>query len=179
MWPGVRTLFIPLTLAAACRGPDASTIPAHAEAPPGLTLDLAPDPEHGEVAVTVRVSADRAARVRELTVARTWADTRGAEAILAPHARDADGEVRLTPRPDDGGPDVVYTRGRAPRGELSLRYRAAATTGRSRLALRIAEARMSGVGHAFLLLPRIDEPVPARVRIRVERLRRGADAASA
>ena len=167
---------------AACRSPgSAAEAGAPAEPPwPGLTLDLTPDPEHGEVAVEVRVSGERAAAVREITVARSWADTRGAEAIRAPHARDAQGEIKLQPHPDDGGPDDVYGLARAPAGgELSLRYRAAAGGGgRSRFALRVAADRMSGVGHAFLMLPRIEEPLPVRIRIHAGGLRRGADAAS-
>jgi predicted metalloprotease with PDZ domain len=146
---------------------------------PGITLDLTPDPDRDEIAVEVRVSGERAAAVAQVTVARAWADTRGGEAILAPAARDARGELPLSPQPDDGGPDDVYALARAPAGgDFRLRYRARAAAGRSRFALRIAPDQVSGVGHAFLLLPRIDERVPARIRIHTTHLRRGADAAS-
>jgi predicted metalloprotease with PDZ domain len=146
---------------------------------PGITLDLTPDPERDEVSVEVRVSGDRAATIAQLTVARAWADTRGGEAVLVPTARDARGEIALLPQADDGGPDDVYALARAPAGgDFRLRYRARAAAGRSRFALRIAPDQVSGVGHAFLLLPRIEERVPARIRIHTARLRRGADAAS-
>jgi hypothetical protein len=179
--PSSRAVIAALALLlTACRDrgePPADAAPAE---PPfqGLTLDLTPDPEGGEIGVEVHVAGDRAARVRELAVARVWADTRGAEAILGPHARDADGEIQLVPRTDEGGPDIVYALARPARGELVVRHRAAASLGRSRFALRIAQDRMSGVGHAFLLLPRIEEPTPSRIRVHLGRLRRGADAAS-
>jgi predicted metalloprotease with PDZ domain len=168
---------------AACRGPGQAGVAADAGAPAspafaGLTLDITPSADHDEVSVEVRVSGERAAALREITVARRWADTRGAEALWDPHARDALGEIALDPSPADGGPDDVYRLARAPvGGELTLRYRARGG-GPSRFALRVGSDRMSGVGHAFLMLPRIDERVPARIRIHVDALGRGADAAS-
>ncbi len=166
----------------ACRAREAdpSRSDAAAEAPfSGLTLDLTPDPARQEIDVAVRVRGDSAASVREIAVARAWADTRGAEALSGVRLRDGDGDVALKLRPDDGGPDDVYTLPRAPRGgDLLLRYRARANVGRSRFSLRVAGDRLSGVGHAFLLLPRLDAPVPARIRVHLGALRRGADAAS-
>jgi hypothetical protein len=177
-----RALVLALVLAAAACRPhaDAPAADAGAAEPPwdGITLDLTPDPDREEVLVAVRVSAARSGRVREVRVARAWADTRGARAVLGPHVVDEAGEILLAPRRDDGGPDDVYDLARPPRGELLLRHRAASSAGRSRFALRVAADRMSGVGHAFLLLPRIDESTPTRVRIHADRLGRGADAAS-
>ena len=173
-----RSLFALALLLTACR-PHPDAAPAPPEPPwPGLTLDLTPDPGHDEVAVVVRVSGDRAAGVDVLTVARAWADTRAAETLEGVRASDAEGDIPIQPRAGDGGPDDVYALARAPRGELVVRYRARANVGRSRFALRVAPDWLSGVGHAFLLLPRIDAPLPARVRTHVGALRRGADAAS-
>ncbi len=174
-----------LGLAACRRGaagaPDGgASEPPTTEPPwPGVTLDLTPDPDHAEVAVEVRVSGERAAAVREVSVAHAWADTRAAEIVNALHARDGEGEIPLKPRPDDGGPDDVYDLARAPRGgDFRLRYRARANAGHARLGLRVARDRLSGVGHAFLALPRLDERAPTRVRIHAGTLGRGADAAS-
>jgi predicted metalloprotease with PDZ domain len=171
------------------RGAGAGAADAGAEAAfAGITLDLRPDPDHREVAVEVRVSGERAAAVREITVARRWADTRAADVVDTPRARDAEGEIPLARQPDDGGTDEVYTLARAPAGgEVTIRYRARAAVdhpgqagagGRSRLALRVGPDRMTGVGHAFLVLPRLDERLPARIRTHVEALGRGADAVS-
>ncbi len=177
-----RCLLLALLLSAcgprAAPGPDGGA-PAAREPPwPGLTLDLTPDPERREVAVEVRLAGDRAASVTEVSIARAWADTRAAEALVGLHASDAQGDLHLQPRRDDGGPDDVYALARAPRGELVVRYRARGDQGASRFALRVAPDRVSGVGHAFLLLPRVDAPIAARVRIHTGALARGADAAS-
>jgi predicted metalloprotease with PDZ domain len=178
-----RTLALACLLSiAACgdRAPAPSpALSAAVEPPwPGLSLDLIPDPARGELAVEVRVGAARAASIRELGVARAWADTRGTDAIAGVRLRDAAGDVPLQPRADPGGPDDVFDLGRPPRGDLLLSYRAHAGAGRSRFALHVTDDRVSGVGHAFLLLPRIDEPIPARIRIHTRALRRGAEAAS-
>ena len=143
---------------------------------PGLALDLTPEPARGDLTVEMRLSADRASAVTELAAARTWADTRGADSIGDPRARDDDGEIQLSLRPDDGGPDRVVSLGRAPRGDLLVRYRA--RPGASRFAVHVTADRMSGVGHAFLLLPRFSDAVPARVRFHLGKLERGAEAAS-
>ena len=161
--------------------PDTVPLPAWptGEPWPGLTLDITPDPARAEATVAVRVSGEHAAAVREITVARAWADARGAETLSAVRAHDVEGEIPLQPHADDGGPDDVYGLARAPvGGDFALVYRAHANAGRSRFALRVAEGRLSGVGHTFLLLPRIEKPVPARVRIHAGALGSGADAAS-
>ncbi len=145
---------------------------------PGLTLDLTPDPAGGAVDVAIRLSGDAAAKVTSLDVARTWADTRGAGAILHVVARDADGDLPLRDGPEDG-PDRLYLPARAPRGgELAIRYRARANGDTSRFGLRLSRERQSGVGHAFLLLPRIEGAVPVRIRWHLDALAPGASAAT-
>jgi hypothetical protein len=73
---------------------------------------------------TVHARSDADATVTLLDVARTWADTRGADAVLAVTARDGDGVLPLRDGPE-GGPDRLYVPTRAPRGgELAIRYRA-------------------------------------------------------
>ena len=170
----VRRALAGLLLAlGACHRPGAPAEPPF----PGLTLDLTPDPGRGDLVVELHLSADRAAAVTELTVARAWADTRGADAIVEPRARDDAGELPLTVHTDDAGaPDRVVTLGRPPRGELVIGYRA--RPGASRFAVHVARDRMSGVGHAFLLLPRLGDAVPTRIRFHLGRLDGGAEAAS-
>ncbi len=145
---------------------------------PGLTIDLTPDPAAGEVAVALRLSGEAAAKVTALEVARIWADTRGASAIVRVEARDADGDLPLRDGPDDG-PDRSYLPTRAPRGgELSIRYRARANGDTSRFGLHLSPERVSGVGHAFLLLPRIEASIPVRIRWHLDALPVGAAAAT-
>src|SRR4051794_24987435 len=127
----VAALALALALAgSACQGGEAdpADAAAHTQWPdaeppwPGITLDLRPDVEHGELAVAVRVSGEHAASITELSVARTWADTHGAEAITDVRVRYGDDDIPLMPRPDDGGPDRVVGLARAPRGgELLVR----------------------------------------------------------
>lgn len=149
-----------------------------AKEPPfaGLALDLTPDPDRSELAVVVRLSADRAAGVRELSVAKAWADTKSADAIADVTARDAAGALQLAPKPDAPGPDHVIALARPTKGDLEIRYRARG--GASRYAVRVGSDRMSAVGHAFLLLPRLEGQVPARVRFHLAPLGKGADGAS-
>jgi hypothetical protein len=144
----------------------------------GLTIDLTPDPAASEVAVALRLSGDAAARVTSLDVARIWADARGASAILRVDARDGDGDLPLRDGPDDG-PDRTYLPARAPKGgELAVRYRVRANGDTSRFGLHLSRDRLSGVGHAFLLLPRVDTAIPVRIRWHLEALAPGASAAS-
>ena len=147
---------------------------------PGLTIDLTPDPAASEVDVALRLSGDAAARVTSLAVARIWADTRGASAILRVDARDGDGDLPLRDGPEDG-PDRTYLPARAPKGgELAVRYRVHANADTSRFGLHLSRDRLSGVGHAFLLLPRFapDAAIPVRIRWHLEALAAGASAAS-
>jgi hypothetical protein len=142
----------------------------------GLSIDLTPSPGRGDLTVEVRVGADRAAGVTQLAIPRAWADTRGADAIDDVAARDADGAVRLLAEVDEQSPDHLLRLERAPRGTLTVRYRALAGT--SRFAVRVGKDRLTAVGHAFLLLPRIDGALPARLRFHLGALGAGADAAS-
>lgn len=145
---------------------------------PGLTIDLTPDPAASEVAVAVRLSGDAAAKVKALDVARIWADTRGASAILRVEARDGDGDLPLVDGPEDG-PDRSYLPARAPKGgELAVRYRVRANGDTSRFGLHLSGERASGIGHAFLLLPRIEAALPVRIRWHLEALPAGAAAAT-
>ena len=145
---------------------------------PGLTVDLTPDPAASEVAIALRLSGDAAAKVTSLDVARLWADTRGASAIRRVEARDGDGDLALRDGPEDG-PDRTYLPARAPRGgELAIRYRVRANGDTSRFGLHLSRERLSGVGHAFLLLPRIDASIPVRIRWHLDALPAGAAAAT-
>ncbi|MFS8065367.1 MAG: hypothetical protein ACMG6S_03240 [Byssovorax sp.] len=145
---------------------------------PGLTIDLTPDPAAGEVDVALRLSGEAAAKVTAIGVARTWADTRGASAIVRVTARDGDGDLLLRDGPEDG-PDRVFLPARAPRGgELGVRYRARANGDTSRFGLHLDSQRASGVGHAFLLLPRIEAAIPVRIRWHLAALPPGASAAT-
>lgn len=159
---------------AACRDHAAPPPPEPAFA--GLALDLTPDPVRGDLGVEVRLPEGRAAGVTALAVARSWADTRGVDAIEDLQARDADGEIRVTARVEPDGPDRVYALSRPPRGGLAVRYRARGES--SRFAVRVGRDRLSAVGHAFLVLPRLGEAVPARVRFHLEALGPGAEGAS-
>jgi hypothetical protein len=145
---------------------------------PGLTIDLTPDPAAGEVGVALRLSGDAAAKVAALDVARIWADTRGASAIGRVEARDGEGDLPLHDGPEDA-PNRTYLPARAPRGgELVVRYRARANGDTSRFGLHLTRDHASGVGHAFLLLPRIEPAIPVRIRWHLDALAPGASAAS-
>jgi hypothetical protein len=158
------------TALGACRG-------AKREPPfDGLAIDLTPVPAFGALDVVVKLPADRARGVHELAVARAWADTRSRDAIEDVTAEDARGTIRLAPKINEASPDHVLALARPAEGALQIHYRARG--GRSRFAVRVGVDRMSAVGHAFLLLPRISGALPARVRVHVERLGAGADAAS-
>ncbi|MEP7123157.1 MAG: hypothetical protein ABJE95_19670 [Byssovorax sp.] len=145
---------------------------------PGLTIDLTPDPTADEVAIALRLSGDAAGQVGALEVARIWADTRGGSAIRRVEARDGEGDLPLRDGPEDG-PDRSYLPARAPRGgELAIRYRARANGDTSRFGLHLSRERLSGVGHAFLLLPRIEASIPVRIRWHLDALPAGAAAAT-
>jgi hypothetical protein len=116
------------------------------------------------MAVEMRLSKDRAARVTELDIAREWAGTQGASAVSKITVRDAQGDVP-TQDPITVGPDMRIVFRRPPVGDLSITYRVrAAERGESRFALRIGRDRISGVGHSFLLLPRFEAELPVRLR---------------
>lgn len=164
--------------ACSSRGGGKADAGAVEDAWPGLTVDLTPDPGAGEVDVALRLSGDAAAKVTSIGVARAWADTRGASAILRVTARDGDGDLLLRDGPEDG-PDRLFVPARAPRGgELAIRYRARANGDTSRFGLHLDRQRASGVGHAFLLLPRIEAAIPVRIRWHLAALGPSASAAT-
>jgi len=145
---------------------------------PGMTIDLSPDPGAEAVTVDVRVSGEQAGRITELAVARTWADTHGAEAVVDLAVRDGQGDLPVLPRQAPGD-DLVLALGRAPTGgELLLHYRAKAANGGSRFGLRLGPDRLSAVGHGFLVLPQTSNPLPARVRFHLNAMAPGTAAAS-
>lgn len=131
------------------------------EAAPGLTLELTPRPERKDLLVELRVGQEAAAKVKELYASRSWADTHGADAIDAIDVRDARGELSLDP-PKEGSRERVYTLDRTPVGELLVRF--TARPSESHLGLRVESDRVTGVGYGFLLLPRLEETMPLRLR---------------
>lgn len=170
--------------AAACRpggerpaGADAGAASAQQPppGPPGLTLDLTPRPDRGDLVVEVRVDAPIARAVRELHVSLAWADTRGAEAVSDLDVRDARGPLPLG-RARDEDRERVFPLDRPPDGDLVLRY--LGRGGPSRIGLRVARDRLTGIGHGFLLLPRLAAPAPARVRWHTDPLGPAARAAA-
>ncbi|NUQ79740.1 MAG: hypothetical protein HUU21_40050, partial [Polyangiaceae bacterium] len=117
--------------------------------------------------------------VRELRVAKAWADTRAGDVISDVEARDAAGKLEVG-EPSDDGQDRVYPLLRAAEGtELTITYRASGRgAASSNLALRVEPDQISGVGHSFLLLPPIHEPMPAVVRWHINSMGSGAGSAS-
>lgn len=144
----------------------------------GLSLELEPDPAQGELGVEISLTGVAAATVSQLSVARAWAGTHGVDAVRSFEIRDGEGAVPVSPGEDDAEDRRFTLRRRAVGETLRLRYRARADLSPSRFGLHLGGDRLSGVGHAFLLLPRIDAPLPVRVRWKLGRLAAGAGAAS-
>ena len=137
---------------------------------PGLLIDLTPRPDRRELEVEIRVVGPRAAAISTLTIARSWADLAGLDAIDDLRVSDGDGAI-TTRRIDSKGADAEQRLDRSPRGELTLRYRVrSAASDASQLALRVGADRVTGVGHTFLLLPRLTQRIPARIRWHLEAL---------
>lgn len=169
-----------LALIAGCGEPRAEPNPGpKPAAAPELAIDLAPEIGYGALLVTVRVAGPVAASVRELRVAKAWADTHAGDVISDIEARDAAGKLEVG-QPSDDGQDRVYPLLRAAEGtELTIAYRASGRgASSSNLALRVGPDQISGVGHSFLLLPPIREPMPAVVRWHVHSMGQGAGSAS-
>src|SRR5688572_4225247 len=61
---------------------------------PELILDLSPVSGRDELVVTVRVTGPPAAAVKELRVARSWADTRAVDVVRDVEVNDARGPMR-------------------------------------------------------------------------------------
>jgi hypothetical protein len=162
---------------AACRkAPSSVSDPWGPPGLPGLSIDLTPDPNRGELRVEERLIGPRATDVRELRIAEAWAGTYGAASLGEIEVSDRAGTLPLR-RFDDRG-DIVFSLSRTAVGnDLRIRYLArGASRDGSRFALRLEPDRATGVGHAFLLLPRLDEPVPTHVRFHLEALPAGAEA---
>jgi hypothetical protein len=170
---------VALTLLGACGEPRAEPNAGAKVADPELAVDLAPEIGFGALLVTVRVAGPVASSVRELRVAKAWADTHAGDVLSDIEARDAAGKLEVG-QPSDDGPDRVYPLLRSPEGtELTVLYRASGRgAASSNLALRVGPDQISGVGHSFLLLPPIRERMPAVVRWHISSLGQGAGSAS-
>jgi predicted metalloprotease with PDZ domain len=167
-------------VSAGCGAPRGDANPdAKAPAAPELAIDLAPEVGFGALLVTVRVAGPVTPSVRELRVAKAWADTHAGEVLSDIEARDAAGKLEVG-QPSDDGQDRVYPLLRAPEGtELTITYRASGRgASSSNLALRVGPDQISGVGHSFLLLPPIREPMPAVVRWHINSMGQGVESAS-
>lgn len=180
-WPGAPLALALLALLAlpGCGEPEPKAVDAGPPAQPELAIDLTPEVGFGALLVTVRLAGPPSQSARELRVAKAWADTHAGEVISDIEARDAAGKLEVGQASDDG-PDRVYPLLRAPEGpELIITYRASGSgAASSNLALRVGPDQISGVGHSFLLLPPLREPIPAVVRWHVGSLGEGAGSAS-
>ncbi len=137
--------------------PDAGALFESGE--PGISIELTPDIAARALNIRVRVSGPPAMSIQTLRIARSWADTHGAQVLQAIEARDALGDLVVMP-PHDEGQDKVYTLSQKPRGELVYTYQAKALySGTSNYALAVHNDRVSGVGHGFLLLPALTESI--------------------
>lgn len=147
--------------------------------PAGLTLRLTPRPEQARVDVEMHLVGPDATAMKELVIARAWANIDGFAAIRALRVRDARGEIATRPGPD-AGPDRTIELERSPLLEhVEIRYSvASAPANAPRFALHVDRERFSGVGHTFLLLPRLDKPAAVHLQIRSSTLASGASGAT-
>ena len=143
--------------------------------PAGLTIRLTPHPERAEVDVEVHLVGPAATSIKEWTLAKSWAGIDGYSSIRSLHVRDARGEIALKPGPDVGQ-DRTFLLERPPLLEhVELRYAVASAPPRAaRFALHVDREGFSGVGHTFLLLPRLDKPIATFLQIRPNALAAGA-----
>lgn len=147
-------------------------------AEPGISIELTPDIASRALNVRVRVSGPAASSIQTLRIARSWAETHGAQVLNNLEARDTLGDLPVMP-PHDEGPDKVYTLSQKPRGELVLSYQARALySGASNYALAVHNDRVSGVGHGFLLLPPMIESINTSIEWHLEALPKGTKGAS-
>ena len=145
----------------------------------GLSIELTPEPDRSEVEIDVRLAGPAAVGVDRVGIARDWAGTRGADAVRGLRATDTLGEIALEPVGGSSDAEADLRLTRPARGELRLAYRAHdAGPDAPRMALHVDRDRVAGVGHAFLVLPRVLAPVPARVRWHPAALGPGASGAS-
>ncbi len=135
--------------------------------PAGLTLRLTPQPDRGQVDVEVHLVGSNAAITKELTIAKAWAGIDGFASIRALRVRDARGEITTRPGPDMGPARTIQLERSAQLEHLEIRYSiASAAPSAPRFALHVDRDGFSGVGHTFLLLPRLDKPMPIHLQIR-------------
>lgn len=158
-----------------CRGTSQNSGDAGAElagsrAEPGIFIELTPNTKDRFLAVRVRVVGAQASSIRNLRIARSWADTHGAQVITNLEAHDSMGDLPVLP-PVDEGPDKVFTLSQRPRGELEFTYQARALySGASNYALAVLADRVTSVGHAFLLLPPFTESTNTTIDWHLEAL---------
>jgi hypothetical protein len=141
----------------------------------GLTLRLTPHPDRKQVDIELHLVGSSVPSTKELTIAKEWAGIDGFASIRALHVRDAQGEIATRPGPD-AGPDRTLQFERPVQLEhLEIRYSvASASLTDPRFALHVDREGFSGVGHTFLLLPRLDKPVSVHLQIRSNALLPGA-----
>lgn len=143
--------------------------------PAGLTLRLTPQPDRGQVDVQLHLVGSNVATTKELTIAKAWAGIDGLSAIRALRVRDARGEIPTRPGPDAGPDRTLLLERPAELEHLEIRYSvASAAPSAPRFALHVDRDGFSGVGHTFLLLPRLDKPIAVHLQIRSNALAPGS-----
>lgn len=147
--------------------------------PPGLTLIITPRPARSEVDVQVHLVGPEATLAKELTIAKQWAGIDGFAAIRSLRIRDEQGEINANPGPDVG-PDRTIVFDRPPILEhIEIRYAVVSAAPQApRFGLHTDRDGFSGVGHTFLLLPRVDKQIAVHLRIRTNTLAPGASGVS-
>jgi len=143
--------------------------------PPGLTVVLSPRPDQAQIEVQVHIVGPEATATKELTIAKQWAGIDGFAAIRSLRVRDEQGIIVASPGPD-AGPDRTFVFDRPAVFEhIEIRYNvASAPAEAARFALHVDREGFSGVGHTFLLLPRLEKSLPVHLQIRANALAPGA-----
>jgi hypothetical protein len=143
--------------------------------PAGLTLRLTPRPDRARVEVELHLVGSDVASTKELTIAKAWAGIDGFASIQALRVRDARGEIATRPGSDAGPDRTLLLERQAELDHLEIRYAVdSAAPAAPRFALHVDREGFSGVGHTFLLLPRLDKPVAVHLQIRSNVLAPGA-----
>lgn len=143
--------------------------------PSGLTLRLVPRPEKSQIDIEMHFVGRDAEAMKELTIAKEWAGIDGFTAIRSLRVRDARGEIATRPGPD-AGPNRTFVLERSAELEhLEITYSVSSAPARDpRYALHVDREGFSGVGHTFLMLPRIEKSIPVHLQIRTNNLAPGA-----
>jgi hypothetical protein len=147
----------PATPDAAAPGPDAveTTIGE-------LSLVLRPEiqPRPG-VSVLMELRGAVLGRLGAFAMAPSWAGVRGPRNVHDFVLSDSHGPVHVDADEDRG----EWTLGRAPAGDrLVVSYFASADEQQNRYDLHVDAAGMQGVGHSFLVMPAVDEPLQVHLR---------------